>query len=135
MCPSLVRACVAIIAGLTDSRQLRTHCYLWFVCHDNSQHNVLLAQACPVMLKQLPSYKGSAMQYYIILRLHRFTEGTKNLVQGIGGLYHCGDHDTPISGVRRGTHCDEECPKKSRCRYFYFLAFCDFLSLALKTFH
>ena len=28
-------------------------CYTWFVCHDISQHNVLLAQARPTMVKHL----------------------------------------------------------------------------------
>ena len=30
-------------------------CYPWFVCHDNSQHNVLLGQVRPMMVNHLPS--------------------------------------------------------------------------------
>ena len=52
----LVHACVAIVAALTDSGQSRTPCcYLCFVSHDKSQHNMLLAQARPMILKNLPT--------------------------------------------------------------------------------
>lgn len=56
MCPSLVNACIAIITALTDSGQSWSLLlYQWFLCHDNNQHNVLVAQPHLMMLKHLPS--------------------------------------------------------------------------------
>ena len=56
MCPSLVNACIAIITALTDSGQSWSLLlYRWFLCHDNNQHNVLVAQPHLMMLKHLPS--------------------------------------------------------------------------------
>ena len=59
----LVHVCVAIVAAMTDSEQSRTCCYLWFVYHDKSQHNVLLAQARPMMLSIFLVSSGQAVLF------------------------------------------------------------------------
>ena len=48
----LVHACVAIVVAAPKQSQTLC-CYSWLVCHDTNQHNVLLAQARPTMLKLL----------------------------------------------------------------------------------
>lgn len=44
-------------------------CYTWFVCHDISQHNVLLAQARPTMVKHLCLQQWCALNRIIFFYL------------------------------------------------------------------
>lgn len=68
MCPGLVNACIAIITALTDSGQSWSLLlYLWFMCHDNNKHSVLLAQPHLIMLKHLPSSTKKCCTYWSLL--------------------------------------------------------------------
>ena len=53
---SWVHACVAIVAVLTDIRQSTNPAAIHGLCTMTTQHNVLLAQTCPTMMKQLPRF-------------------------------------------------------------------------------